>query len=389
MSGKRKRTGCRLRVGCGRASSCSCLQFLISSTCFFPAHSSRTGDAHICSQQECWRTGTSCSNYFPKAWPCKHGPWDHRPTQSLVAGQGACKKEKWSQNTASTAEQQGSHCCLPRPPARIVQRAGALPPSFTPLFQERGGPEGGKMVWQVNPQAELRRANCWLSSPQRQQDATEHQALWHALCTVTVTPTYWGLFPWLCPKGHFSSNKVSALKPLEAHNQNQRTEASRLRFPGCLPRCWWSTEEEIAFKWKKKKKDELKKKKKRKSWYKTFKVQSDVPVHEAAAQVPLSRAQARIWRLRGSCRQVLGPSAGSVLPLMEMSCKLEAGGSNSDCKPWPQNFLCIPPYVKTLQSKCSPGWRRSIVPQIGWGMAMVQKAQACSTSLAAWLHSLL
>lgn len=106
-------------------------------------------------------------------------------------------------------------------------------------------------------------ANCWLSSPQRQQDATEHQALWHALCTVTVTPTYWGLFPWLCPKGHFSSNKVSALKPLEAHNQNQRTEASRLRFPGCLPRCWWSTEEEIAFKWKKKK-DKLKKKKEKK-----------------------------------------------------------------------------------------------------------------------------
>lgn len=263
MSGKRKRTGCRLGVGCGRASSCSCLQFLISSTCFFPAHSSRTGDAHICSQQECWRTGTSCSNYFPKAWPCKHGPWDHGPTQSLDAGKGACKEEKWSQNTASTAEQQGSHCCLPRPPARIVQWGSALPPSFTSRFQERRGPEGGKMVWQVNPQAELRRANCWLSSPQRQQDATEHQALWHALCTVTVTPTYWGLFPWLCPKGHFSSNKVSALKPLEAHNQNQRTEASRLRFPGCLPRCWWSTEEEIAFKWKKKK-DKLKKKKEKK-----------------------------------------------------------------------------------------------------------------------------
>lgn len=106
-------------------------------------------------------------------------------------------------------------------------------------------------------------ANCWLSSPQRQQDATEHQALWHALCTVTVTPTYWGLFPWLCPKGYFCSNKVSALKPLEAHNQNQRTEASRLRFPGCLPRCWWSTEEEIAFKWKKKKRQVKKKKRKK------------------------------------------------------------------------------------------------------------------------------
>lgn len=156
MSGKRKRTGCRLGVGCGRASSCSCLQFLISSTCFFPAHSSRTGDAHICSQQECWRTGTSCSNYFPKAWPCKHGPWDHGPTQSLDAGKGACKEEKWSQNTASTAEQQGSHCCLPRPPARIVQWGSALPPSFTSRFQERRDPEGGKMIWQVNPQAELR-----------------------------------------------------------------------------------------------------------------------------------------------------------------------------------------------------------------------------------------
>lgn len=159
----------------------------------FPARGNRTADAHICWQQECWRTGTSCSNYFPKAWPCKHGPRD----QDLHAGGRACEGEKQSWNAA---QKRG----FPLRPALSPQHCAPHPIT-----------RHGELL-----QNEMRRTKSVLEG-----------GFWSLLSCSTVPRCshliHWGLFPWFCPRA------TSALTAFPHQNHCQLTiKSNTLKLQG-------------------------------------------------------------------------------------------------------------------------------------------------------------